>query len=104
MAMPRPSMVGRPQRLTSAPAKNAGPYMPIRCHCMMLAPSSMLWWQATAASGAAVITNIIDTEPTTLLASAATKMGWRATTRKGRAGAGASRGLALSAGTSGRSR
>ncbi|CAB3715462.1 hypothetical protein LMG26845_06017 [Achromobacter insuavis] len=53
---------------------------------MMLAPSPMLWLQATAASGAAVMMNIIDTEPTTLLASAATNTGWRATSPSGRAG------------------
>lgn len=87
-SMPRPSTRGRPRRLISAPAKNAGAYMPIRCHCMMLAPSPMLCWHATAASGAAVMMNIIVTEPTTLLARAATKMGWRMTSPSARAGSG----------------
>ena len=53
---------------------------------MMLAPSPMPWLHATAASGAAVMMNIIETDPTTLLASAATNTGWRATSRSGRAG------------------
>ena len=46
----------------------------------------MPWLHATAASGAAVMMNIIETDPTTLLASAATNTGWRATSRSGRAG------------------
>ena len=77
--MPAPSTRGRPKRWISAPAKKAGAYMPTRCHCMMLAPSPMPWLHATAASGAAVMMNIIETDPTTLLASAATNTGWRAT-------------------------
>ncbi|KAG0919084.1 hypothetical protein G6F31_021256 [Rhizopus arrhizus] len=84
--MPAPSTRGRPRRWISAPAKKAGAYMPTKCHCMMLAPSPMLWLHATAASGAAVMMNIIETDPTTLLASAATNTGWRATSRSGRAG------------------
>ncbi|MNV85720.1 hypothetical protein D3C71_1796950 [compost metagenome] len=84
-SMPAASTLGRPKRRIIVPAKKAGAYIPTRCHCMMLAPSPMLWLHATAASGAAVMMNIIETDPTTLLASAATNTGWRATSRSDRA-------------------
>ena len=88
-AMPENRTAGIPNRLIRRPAKKDGANMPTRCHWMMLAPSSIECWHPTAASGAAVITNIITTPPMTLLAKAASEIGWRNTVQRLRAGRGA---------------